>query len=93
LGGGENTSHITQAPSRMKKRNMWTRDDDENSVDCIEDFRVHAWLMHSVDCIEGFRVHAWLMHSMDYIEGFRVHAWLMHSVDCIEGNVKSGAKL
>jgi hypothetical protein len=31
-GDGENTSHTTQAHSRTKKRNEWTRNDEKNLV-------------------------------------------------------------
>jgi hypothetical protein len=31
-GGGENTSHTTQTTSRMKQRNEWTHNDEENLI-------------------------------------------------------------
>jgi hypothetical protein len=31
-GGGENTSHTTQAPSRTKKQNEWTHVDEKNLI-------------------------------------------------------------
>jgi hypothetical protein len=74
LGGGDNTSHTTQAPSRMKKRNEWTLADKEKLV--LLNFIILLSCMRRVCC--------------NYNLGFQVHAWLMHSVDCIEGNSKSG---
>jgi hypothetical protein len=57
-GGGDNTSHTTQAPSRMKKRNEWTPADEEKLV--LLNFII------SLSCIQlvcytynlGFQVHA-----------------------------------
>jgi hypothetical protein len=75
-GGGKNIPQMTQALGRIKKRNEWTRGDEEKLV--------------GLQLILSLSFFSLLCCT--YKSFLHVYVWLIQFMDCIECNVKPGAK-